>query len=257
MGQPLPSPDGVMNKPLYLALAALASALLAWLVETVVRKNAEPRLDGNSLAWLLLVEGSRSQQYRVLRDKAGQALSQASDADLRKLADYLKRSADWSVGIGVETFQEGGSLSGGLKAFGAGLVNPGKGLDAAGLLLERLFFDVQDTAERLEPKYGQYARLMALAQGKGQMGFWITFVGAVVLAFMFQPSFRTKNSSEPVHASGPDAPNSVADNATAKGTEADEVVECPSCGARNRVKLLRIGQRLDCGRCKTTIARAG
>ncbi|MEQ2006002.1 MAG: hypothetical protein ABMA26_04320 [Limisphaerales bacterium] len=246
-----------MNKPLYLALAVLASALLAWLVETMVRKNAEPRLDGNSLAWLLLVEGSRSQQYRVLRDKAGQALNQASDADLRKLADYLKRSADWSVGIGVETFQEGGSLSGGLKAFGAGLVNPGKGLDAAGLLLERLFFDVQATAERLEPKYGQYARLMALARGKGQMGFWITFVGAVGLALMFQPSFKTAGSDGSVHASGPDASNSTGDNATTTHSAQGELVACPSCGARNRVKLLRIGQRLDCGRCKTTIARAG
>jgi hypothetical protein len=232
-----------MKKSTALIVAVLVIPLASWICRAVIVSVATPTADRNLVAYSLLVQASHANDVASAKTLAAQAASLASDQRLCSAAAAFSSICDSCLTMGVTTKTEANDLGGLVKSFLYGLGNPvGGAVESVKLLITGHKLD-QQSAELDSiyiPQWNAFAQKSASAKSIG------TGVMLVLLVAGWAGLWKRakKDGSFPIRH-------------TPVQTWVDVepvLVVCDQCGARNRHKVPRPGQKLICGRCKTELA---
>jgi hypothetical protein len=228
-----------MKKSTALILAIVVVPLVAWICRLMVVSIATPSADANLIAYSMLVRASRVNDIAAAKNLSLQAGSLASDQRLASAASTIASRWDSDLKMGVTSKTEENDLRGMAKGVAYGLMNP-VGAVVGGIqeIINSRTLD-QDTAQLNSiyiPQWRLFEQKCSGAKSTGTVVFLLVlgagWVGVPIMAKKFAaPGFH--RTPEPVMV------------------EVEPViVTCGQCGAKNRQKAHRAGQKLVCGNCK-------
>ena len=190
-----------MNAPISLSLRTrvaypIVLVAIVWLLALigsyVIRWIATPDIDNNAKAYAKLAQTALCVRYSEKQALAEEALSLATDPEIRSVADILVRSARVSIGAGSETPEEANSFGGLGQAFLTGFLNPMKAIEGAGLSLDVLFGNWDAAEASLDSKYKPVFKSYNRAALIGTVCFWLLLVGGVVVAIRYKLQIRNR-----------------------------------------------------------------
>lgn len=237
----------------HILVAATVCLLAAFTAGKVTNWFLAPSIDRNLACYLQLRSAVGSKDWAVLKAAADQVWGTTTDKQLQDLAALYSEGASLMMDMGVRTFQESDSISGHIKAFLLGLRRPDKGVEAIGLLIKKWMTDPAEIAKQIEVRYNWVFAASVKADRYSTTAFWLTLFAFGLLSWQI---------IHHEHSSGVGLQSTVIETALSGSARHPQVasespiVECSKCGAKNRSRNLKSGQKMVCGNCKTVLSSA-
>lgn len=114
-----------------------------------------PTLDKNDEAYFYILSGLKCGEYAKAKEMFDWAYSTSDDPQLRYVADYQSRECDLFLKAGITSFEEVGSMEGGIKACVDGFLRPMDGVSALSQLFQEWFGEYRKDCSQIDERYHQ------------------------------------------------------------------------------------------------------
>jgi hypothetical protein len=146
---------------------------LAWLASSVTTSVLNPPDDPDLTLFAAFYAAAITGQIKELEATASALAKEASDSELQATGQHLARHYRQALRFGHETIAESGTLSGHLRNFVQGLLNPGEVIEGTLVAIEHGFGGHTEVIRK-------YEELLALKAAKQTYGWWIFWLTVVV-----------------------------------------------------------------------------
>jgi hypothetical protein len=181
----------------YYLVLVLALLGLAWLASSVTSRVLSPPHDPDLTLFAAFYAAAFTGQIKELESTATALAEGASDRGLQAAGQHLARHYRQAVRFGHETVAESWTLSGHLRNFVQGLLNPGEVIEGTLVAIEHGFGGHTEVIR----KYEELLALKATKQTYGWWIFWLTVVVGIALYIAFRktldPLFKALLSRVP------------------------------------------------------------
>lgn len=220
----------------YFAISILICLLIVKALSLLTYQLFKPTFTNDLQAYQLLCQGTQSPELADLQIYSTQAAQLATDADLKKLADFTSRVSAAVLNNGATKKSETTSMTGFIKLVSSMGINPSALLNSASLTIEGLLIDYDKIGREVDARYQPLLKKDVDAKVWSIGVFWYGLLFGLYVVWHQRPLPQTQVAK-------PKSPT----ESTA------ELIQCPSCGSRNRNHPLAAGQKLVCGQCKTVL----